>query len=278
MKNQVINLCDSPVNGFIPVLTTYIIDNPLEREQLRSAVLILPGGGYRKISPREGEPIALQFNAAGLNAFVLNYSVAPLSSYKQPLNDAAQAMRVIRENAENWGVDSNKIAVCGFSAGGHLAASLCAYGREYETNSTSVIPNAAILSYPVITSGEFTHKGTPDRGGSLECLLGNDMCDELMDKFSIEKHITSDFPPTFLWHTVEDMSVPIENSLMLMSALKKSGVSFEAHIYPHGGHGLSLARYDVSEKSAGVIPHVSSWIKLCLDWLDGLFLYSSMQE
>lgn len=258
MKHQVINLYDNPKDGFMPTLTTYVIDNPLEREQIRSAVLVIPGGGYNHCSAREAEPIALQFNAAGLSAFVLDYSVAPLKSYKQPLEDASNAMRVIRENADEWGIDKNKIAVCGFSAGAHLAASLCIYGGDN-------IPNAAILSYPVITSGEFAHKG------SFERLLGDNMSDELLDKFSIEKHITANFPPTFLWHTFEDKSVPVENSLLLMSALRSRGVPFEAHIYPNGAHGLSLARSDVSEKKQGVIPHITSWMKLCIEWLNGLF-------
>ncbi len=259
MKNEIIRLTETASDGFVPTITTYIIDNPLSREQIRPAVLVIPGGGYRKRSAREAEPVALQFNAAGFSSFVLNYSVAPLNSYNMPFEDAARAMRIIRENAEDFGIDKNKIAVCGFSAGAHLAATLCIYGDAAD------VPNAAILSYPVITSGEFAHKG------SFECLLGDGMSEELLDRFSLEKHITPSFPPTFLWHTFEDKSVPIENSLLLMSALRKNNVKFEAHIYPSGGHGLSLARRDVSRSEDGIDLHVSSWMNLCVDWLRETF-------
>ncbi len=259
MRNEVISLEGDNSGGFVPSVTTYIIDNPLSERLMRPAVLVIPGGGYRKRSAREAEPVALQFNAAGFSAFVLNYSVAPLASYDRPLKDASNAMRVIRENAEDFGIDKNKIAVCGFSAGAHLAATLCIYGDPAD------VPNAAILSYPVVTSGEFAHKG------SFERLLGDDMCDGLLDRFSIEKHITPSFPPTFLWHTFEDGSVPVENSLLLMSALRKNNVKFEAHIYPSGGHGLSLARRDVSRNEDGIDLHVSSWMSLCVDWLRETF-------
>lgn len=245
-------------DGFIPTMDTYI----LKGEKTRPAVLICPGGGYFFTSPREAEAIALQFTGAGYHAFVLYYSVAP-RRHPQPLLDLCRSICIIRENASQWNVDPDKIAVCGFSAGGHLTASLGVHwNKPYLFKQAGISegrtkPNALILSYPVITEGEFAHKG------SFENLLGLDATQELRDEMSIEKQIGEQMPPTFIWHTFEDNSVPVENSLLLAKAMRKKSRPFELHIYPEGEHGLSLAVEETDRVQEGV----ETWMSLCLGWL-----------
>jgi acetyl esterase/lipase len=270
MRNKVIDIWENyeyeNETGYRPTLTTYLLDG----DKTRGTVLIFPGGGYSFTSPREAEPIALQFNAAGFHAFILNYSVAP-KRHPQPLLDASRAMCIIRENAENWRIDSEKVAVCGFSAGGHLAASL---GVHWNKSYLNVItdgdiaknkPSALILSYPVITSGEFAHRG------SFNNLLGENATNESLDEMSLEKHITKDTPKTFIWHTVEDSDVPVENTLLFAQGLRKHNIPFELHIYPEGSHGLSLATEETANNASQIVPHVSSWMRLCVEWLTELF-------
>lgn len=261
-----INLRENEADGFIPTLTTYIIDDPMEMDRKRGAVLICPGGGYQRCSLRESEPIALKFNSAGYHAFVLNYCTAP-SKYPEGLKDASNAMQLIRENADNWNIDKEKIAVCGFSAGGHLAASLCTFFADeiLGINDNSNKPNALILSYPVITSGEFAHRG------SFENLLGENTDEKMLEKMSLEKQVRPELPPVFLWHTYTDKSVPVENSLMYALKLKEYNIPLEMHIFPSGGHGLSLATKEVAKDENGIYPNVAVWIDLAVTWLNNLF-------
>lgn len=234
MLNEVIKLREKETNGFIPTLTTYVLDDPLEKNRRFPAVLICPGGGYSYCSPREAEPIALQFAANAVHTFVLDYSVAP-NKYPRALEDVSAAMSLIRKNADRWNVDPDKIAVCGFSAGGHLAASLGVFwnSEPIKTDDGSNRPNALILGYPVITSGEFAHVG------SIDNLCGDD--EALRKKMSLELQVTKDTPPTFLWHTFADNCVPLENSLLFAGALRREDIPFELHVYPKGGHGLATA-------------------------------------
>lgn len=244
-------------NTYEPYMDTYILDG----DKKRDAVLILPGGAYYFTSDREAEPIAAKYNAAGFNAFVLYYSVVP-SKYPQSLLDTARSMSIIKENAEKWHI--NKIAVCGFSAGGHLAASLGEYWDKpflfkipgIEKNDTR--PDAVILNYPVITSGKFTHKE------SIINLIGENPDSSLLDEVSLEKHVSKNTPPCFIWATFEDGAVPVENSMLFAQALRKAGVEFELHIYPKGGHGLSLATKETDSDN----PHVSTWMNLSIEWLN----------
>ncbi|HHY24910.1 MAG TPA: alpha/beta hydrolase [Clostridiaceae bacterium] len=253
----------SEENSFIPTLTTYVLNG----SKKRGAVLILPGGGYTSTSPREAEPIALQFNAAGYHTFVLDYSVAP-RRHPQPLLDASRAMCIIRKNAEEWNVDSEKIAVCGFSAGGHLAASLGVYWHKgYLSNVTGMEiglnrPNALILAYPVITSGQYAHRG------SFINLLGEEASSELLYEMSLEHHVSEKTPPAFIWHTFEDQGVPVENSLLFALSLRNKSIPFELHIYPEGEHGLSLATEETATSPVQVAPHAATWMKLCIEWLN----------
>ncbi|HEY8421872.1 MAG TPA: alpha/beta hydrolase [Thermoclostridium sp.] len=270
MINRIIKIWDGisgskTADGFEPYLETYILSG----EKKRGAVLICPGGGYARTSEREAEPIAMQFTAKGYHAFVLYYSVAP-NRHPQPLLDVSRAMCIIRENSDNWKVDKDKIAVCGFSAGGHLAASLGVHYDKPYLDAAGIIlgenrPSAMILAYPVITMKEFAHKGSRDN------LLGPNPDEALINEMSLETQVSEKTPPAFIWHTVEDKSVPVENSLLFASALQKHKVPFELHVYPYGPHGLSLANKETDNGNKGIYPHVSGWINLCIEWLDGIF-------
>lgn len=268
MINEVINLRNEEINGFMPTLTTYIpYDSVAEQTEgmaprKRAAIVICPGGGYSMCSPREAEPIALNLCNAGFSCFVLDYCVAPIR-YPEALKDVSAAIRLVRKNAEKWAIYPDKIAVCGFSAGGHLAASIATLW-----NSEPGImcggenkPNALILAYPVILWGDKAHKG------SFHCLLGSDASEEEYEKLSLEKRVSENTPPSFIWHTFEDTCVPVENSLSFAGALRKNNIPFELHIYPKGGHGLSLATEEVGSPN----PHVSGWAGLCAEWLNLIF-------
>jgi acetyl esterase/lipase len=253
-------------DNFQPTLDTYILSG----NKKRPAVLICPGGGYGFTSDREAEPIAMQFNAAGFHAFVLYYSIAP-RRHPQPLMDVSRAMCIIRENANEWNIQSDKIAVCGFSAGGHLAASLGVFWDEPLLHNVCGItrgmnqPNALILCYPVITSGEYAHRG------SFINLLGEQADEKILAKMSLENQVNDETPPAFIWHTFSDSSVPVENSLFFAQAMRKKNIPFELHIYPEGPHGLSLANKETDNGNTGEYPHVATWINSCTEWLEMLF-------
>lgn len=234
----------------------------------RPAVVICPGGGYRFVCPREGEPVAMQYLSMGYHAFVLHYAVAP-ERFPTALWQLALVVARIRENSGQWLVDPEKIVVSGFSAGGHLACSLGAFwNREFVYGALGrkpeeIRPNAMLLSYPVITSGPFCHKG------SFEKLLGEEADNkEKRDFVSLERQVGPHTPRTFVWHTATDDSVPVQNSLLLAEALVNSGVNVELHIFPTGCHGLSLATEDTSNgMEKMVVPRCQSWIALAGEWL-----------
>ena len=241
-------------NRFIRVMELY----PVKTETPAGAVMVCPGGGYAHRAPHEGETIAQEFNKQGIHAFVLHYRVAP-NRNPAPLNDARRGMRMIRSMASKFNVKTDKIAVCGFSAGGHLAGSLgihfdkASYPPIDPADKLSCRPDAMILCYPVISSGEYRNDG------SFKNLLGNEPDPEMMEHFSLEKHaVSGQTPPAFMWHTSEDSAVPVENSLLLASALSSNRIPFELHIYEKGRHGLGLCPED---------PHVASWFRTCTEWL-----------
>lgn len=269
VKYEIYNLRDKAYDdGYMPTLTTYLIDT-VETDCLRPGIVVFPGGGYAHCSPREAERIAISYNAAGFNAFVVNYSLAP-HRHPEPITDAAEAIRFVRENADKWNVDSDKIAVVGFSAGGHLAASISVHWNNPGIFSEEMIeseltkPNACILSYPVITSGEFAHRG------SFKNLLGEDADEKLLDMMSLEKHVSKSTPPTFLWHTYTDAAVPVENSLLYALALSKEDIPCELHVYPKGPHGLSLVSHETLW-SVSKFRRKYDWLNLSVDWLIDLF-------
>lgn len=258
-------------NGYQPMLYTYIWENSAEMDpkRIRPAVVICPGGGYGMTSDREAEAVALQLMSAGFHVFVLRYSCYP-SAYPAALLEAAKAVCTVREHAEEWHVDPNKIIIGGFSAGGHLAGSLGVFWNRgfladfLGCQNEMMRPNGMILCYPVITSGEFAHRG------SFENLL-QERYDELVEEMSLEKRVTKQTPPAFLWHTYEDNGVPVENSLLMASALRQYDVPFELHIYPHGGHGLSLANEETQSNTGfGVQKECQTWIELVKTWIRNL--------
>lgn len=259
--------------AFRPMLDTYVLDGA----KTRGAVLICPGGGYVMTSDREAEAVAIRYNAAGYHAFILWYSVAP-NRHPQPLRDLSRAMAILRANAAEWKLDSDRIAVCGFSAGGHLVASLGVHwDKPYlqgiaDAPEGANRPNALILCYPVISSGKHAHRG------SFENLLGPGAegveDSELLHEMSLEFQVGEQTPPTFLWHTFDDPAVPVENSMMFAQALRKCGISVELHVYafPKGWHGLSLVNEETRYgDTMPVDPHAGSWMELCTGWLDRLF-------
>lgn len=231
----------------------------------RPLVLLCPGGGYAYTSDREAESIALQFLAMGYHAAVLRYSPAP-AVYPTQLKELAYSMKYIRAHAAEWHIGRDKIVVQGCSAGGHLAASLGVFwteewlGRAVDTVSEEIRPNGLLLCYPVITSGEFAHRG------SFDNLTGGD--DSLLEKLSLEKQVNAHTPKIFLWHTFTDGSVPMENSLLFVSALRKYNIPTEFHLYPEGRHGLALANELTAGEDGGhVQKECTSWVELAHTWL-----------
>ena len=251
-------------------LFTYLLDNSLEIDpnRKRPVVLICPGGGYTMTSDREAEALAVKFLAMGYHAAVLRYSVAP-ARFPEALLQLATAVALIRENAEKWHIDENKIVVQGSSAGGHLAASLGVFWNKsfvaeaLEMDSEKFRPNGLMLSYPVITSGEKAHQG------SFENVLGEQYADAQKRRFlSLEYHVSKDTPPTFLWHTAPDDVVPVENSLLFFQALHALNIPAELHIYPIGGHGLGLATSETATPEGyGIQAECESWITLAGEWM-----------
>ena len=232
------------------------------------AILICPGGGYVMVSEREAEPVAKEYCAAGYHAFILSYSVKEDAREFQPLLQLAAAMAHIRKHAEEWHVDGNKIAVCGFSAGGHLAASLGVLFND-ETflarwkRKENVRPDAMVLGYPVITADEFAHEG------SILNVSGAEKGSEAYTYFGLDGHVDTETPVTFLWHTSEDGSVPVENSLRFAAALSAAKVPFELHVLPYGGHGMSVCTHEVNTPD----PYNARWVGWSIAWLNRIFSY-----
>ena len=230
------------------------------------AVIICPGGGYAFCDPLEGEPVALRLAGEGFQAFVLDYPVAP-DRYPSALLYLSAAVAWVRRNAEELRIRPDQIAVCGFSAAGHLCASLGALweesflSRQLSLTTGENRPDAAILAYPVITSGPFAHKG------SFKNLLGNDADPALLEKLSIEKSAGASFPPTFLWTTCTDSAVPAENSLLLVNRLRECGVNVEFHMFHKGPHGMSLCDHTTATSPTLVNPHCARWFPMCTEWL-----------
>lgn len=252
--------------------TAYLLDvNPASDKQTRPAVIICPGGGYGKLSPREAEPIAMQYLASGYHAFVLWYSLPPFR-FPTALQELAFLVAHVREHAREWHVDPEKIVVSGFSAGGHLACSLGAFWNQefvygpLGLTPEMIRPDAMLLCYPVVTAGKDCHKG------SFENLLGDQADDETMRHLvSLEHQVGPHTPKTFLWHTITDQSVPVANSMLLAQALIRNHVNLEYHLYPVGCHGLALASEETAAGQARYVePQCQSWMNLAKCWLEHL--------
>ena len=234
---------------------TFFIDT----DEKLPCVVVLPGGGYCNRAAHEGTPIAEFFNSKGLHAVVVNYRVAP-NRFPSGLADVQRVVRILRHNAKEWNIDPDRIVTCGFSAGGHLTASSILYGDVYsdadvemdEADTFSHIPNGAILCYPVISvENDFGHVG------SGKNLLG-EKYDSEKKNFFLAPLITEKTPKVFLWHTSDDASVNVKNSLVFGEHLRDCNIPFEMHIYPHGKHGLGLAL----DK-----PDACAWAHLAADWI-----------
>ena len=238
----------------------------------RPTVVVCPGGGYSCVCrDREGEPIAQYFYANGFNACVLEYTVAPAKLGYLPAIEVGLAIKYMREHAEELGVDTSRVFTCGFSAGGHLAASAgIIWDRPEVLESIGDAPrgisrpDGMILCYPVITSGKYAHRG------SIANLLSNrDYTEEEGKIFSLECHVKPETPPMFIWHTYSDGGVPVKNSTLLMDAYIDNGVPFEAHIFPKGPHGMALANGETWNGSQAMYDlHVAHWIEFAVEWIN----------
>ena len=207
--------------------------------------------------------MALQFAAAGYHTAVLDYAICEKAKDYMPLRQLAEAIGLVRQHAAQWHILPEKIAVCGFSAGGHLALSGAVLDIPGEAAQPR--PNAVILGYPVVTAGQYAHRG------SFAQLAGT--ADRAAQQaFGLEDMITPETPPVFVWHTVPDDCVPYENTLMLVDACKKAGVPVEAHLFPQGGHGLALGTAETAWQGVnGIEPCVQQWPVLANAWLRRLF-------
>ncbi|MEK0422548.1 MAG: hypothetical protein RLZZ196_753 [Bacteroidota bacterium] len=236
----------------IPQIEVYL---PNKKSATGQGVIICPGGGYSILAyDWEGTDVAKLLNANGIAAFVLKYrlpdSLSSTAPNQVPLIDAKQAMRLVREKASEWNILPNKIGIMGFSAGGHLAATL---STHFEKDTR---PDFSILIYPVISMDKnITHMGSRNN------LIGKHPTDDMIKLYSNELHVTGKTPPSFLIHATDDDGVPVENSLLYYQALKKNKVPAEMHIYPFGGHGFGLANGNKS---------LDSWPRLMINWLKGL--------
>jgi len=237
--------------------------------QERPMVIVCPGGGYEYTSDREADILALQFAAAGYHAAVLRYSTAP-AEYPTALLELGRSILTVREHAPEWGVDGEKIVLLGCSAGGHLAGSMgCFWNRSFlseglDCEAEDLHCAGMILCYPVITSGEHAHHG------SFRALLG-ERYEALKEELSLEHCVTDQTIPAFLWATCTDGSVPAQNSLLIAGALQQHQIPYELHIYPKGGHGLSLANRITDDAGHNCDePVATDWIRQALRWVEEL--------
>ena len=259
-------------DGRNPYVETYLPYNLAEmhrEDRKRPCMIVCPGGGYGMCSERESEPIALKFLEDGYNVFVITYSVAP-HRFPNQLREVAATLELIHKNADIWNCDTNKIAIIGFSAGGHLAAHYstmydCKEVREVFPDSKPV--HASVLSYPVISIDfEETHKG------SFLNLLGHEPTErEEIEYFSNEYNVKKNTPPAFIWHTAADTCVPVRNSLVYAEALAKHKIPFELHIYPFGHHGLSTCDGETADDVTDIVKYASVWMNDAKKWLKLIF-------
>ena len=251
------------------ILTCYLHDPRAfsGENRLRPAMIAIPGGGYCARSPREGEIVALQFFAADYQGFTLAYSVAPLR-FPTALREAGMAVMYIRENAAVLGVNADQIAAVGFSAGGHLCATLgtmfdAPEMEIFKSRGISARPDAILLGYPVITYIGKAHRG------SFVNLCGED--EALRRRLSAETLVTENSAPAFIFHTATDGAVPVQSSLLMASAYEEKGVPFSLHIFERGAHGLALGNRTTTafdQDFGDYSKDFCQWVPLSLHWLE----------
>lgn len=240
-----------------PAITVYPAKG--EKGQKSKAVIICPGGGYSRLSiEKEGHAIARFLSENGITGIVLKNRLPDdrLQPDKTtaPLMDVHQAIRMVRKQAELWGIDSSRIGVMGFSAGGHLAASAATHQPYVGGGGENLRPDFSILIYPVISM-----KASLTHGGSRERLLGKEPSEQMVLNWSNEELVSPQTPPTFMVHAFDDKAVPIENTLNYLQKLRQAGVVCEAHLYKSGGHGF------------GMLPGpADSWPGLLVKWIEML--------
>ena len=240
-----------------PTLTPYVV---AQGRGVGTAVIVCPGGGYEHLSmDKEGDQIARWLNSIGVTAFVLKYRLGPKYHHPVELGDAQRAIRTVRAKAGDYRVGANRIGIMGFSAGGHLASTAGTHfdsGNEGAADAVERVgsrPDFLVLVYPVISfTTPYTHRG------SLRALLGEQPDQKLVESLSNELQVTAQTPPTFLFSTTTDTTVPPENSVLFYLALRKAGVPAELHIYERGPHGVGLAQTDEA---------LSTWPSRLADWL-----------
>ena len=217
-------------------------------------MIVCPGGAYMHLSPREAEPVGFKFFARGYNVFILYYSIGESIKTESPVRELAECVDIIKKNSSEWMVDRDNISVVGFSAGGHLVASLATLWNKEICDGFDCKVKNVVLAYPVISAGEYAHRESIKN----ICQDGHDE-----DYYSLEKRVDKDTIPCFIFHSANDPAVPVENSLLYMMALKRNGIDFEAHIFPYGGHGWSTATREVGTEFI----ENQSWIDMVLRYL-----------
>jgi acetyl esterase/lipase len=281
-QNKIINLWENKIPGAIPNLSykekvdsdynwikVRFVTNPTiemyptpAENNTGTAVVICPGGGYYGLSfIGEGSQIAKWLNGLGITAFVLKYRLPDNAIMENktigPMQDGQQAIRIVRRRAREWGINSQKIGIIGFSAGGHLASTISTHFDEkvYEPgDTTSARPDFSLLIYPVISMDPtITHMG------SRQSLLGDSPTPELVKHFSNELQVTGKTPPAFMIHSIDDGAVSVQNSIRYAMAMREHGISCELHIYEHGGHGYGLAQWGGTH---------AAWPEACRKWLE----------
>lgn len=292
------------------VLTTYLYDPALERigQRKRPAILIMSGGAYFSCSDAEAEPVALAFAAMGYHAFTLKYSVygteafenhfqgmipKPECQHPMPMRDIAKAMMTIKDHAEEWNVDADRIAVCGFSAGGHNTAMFATNWQnpvitDYFNRDKEVFrPAACILSY-AITDYIYMKESLANNpnpfnkaffAASNTAFLGaSEVSDELLDEVSPAKHVTDDMPPTYIWATSQDAMVPVQHSIRMAHALADASIPFEIHVFEEGPHGISVATQASATAKDQIFPDAAKWVSLAECWLQKRFAIDMPEE
>jgi acetyl esterase/lipase len=238
-----------------PSLTPYLAKSPNG-----TAVIVCPGGSYQHLAmDHEGVQVAKWLNSLGISAFVLQYRLGPKYHHPAMIDDAQRAIRTVRTRAVSMHIQPDRIGIFGFSAGGHLASTAATHFDAGNPNAADPIdragsrPDFAILAYPVISlNSEYAH------AGSRLNLLGTTPDPKLLDDLSNDQRVTPQTPPTFLFHTSTDATVPVENSVRFYLALRKAGVPAEMHIFQNGAHGVGLAPTDAT---------LSAWSGLLANWL-----------